>query len=214
VTTALTEIRPHLARAALLASRLKFEQIKSTVDAMEALGIWAAALKNGRLVVANQSFQRLIPSVMRDGRHRLAIVQKAADARWASLLDGSATTYGGSFPIAAREEQPAMVVHALPVAGAANDMFNAADLILAITPMRKEAKVDDGILAALYDLTPAEAFVAREIGLGRSVDEVAKSREVSVGTIRTQLHSVFDKTGSKRQAELAGLVLGLVKHSD
>ncbi len=209
VTTALTEIRPHLARAALLASRLKFEQIKSTVDAMEALGIWAAALKNGRLVVANRSFQSLIPNVMRDCRHRLVIDQKTADARWASLLESRVSQFGGSFPIAAREDHPAMVVHALPISGAANDIFNAADLLLAITPVLKEAKVDDGILAGLYDLTPAEASVAKEIGLGKSVDEVARLRDVSVGTIRAQLHSVFDKTGSKRQSELARLVLGL-----
>lgn len=214
VTASLTEIRPHLARAALLASRLKFEQIKSTIDAMEALGIWAGALKNGRLVVANQSFQRLIPNTMRDCRHRLVIDQKTADARWESLLEAGVTKYGGSFPIAAQEDQLAMVVHALPIAGAANDIFNAADLLLAITPLSKEATVDESILAGLYDLTPAEASVAREIGLGKSVDEVAKAREVSVGTVRTQLHSVFDKTGSKRQAELARLIFGLAKCGD
>ncbi len=211
VTTRLTELRPHLARAALLASRLKFEQIKSTVDAMETLGIWAAALKNGRLVVANKSFARLIPDVIRDHRHRLVIAQKAADTRWASLLEARVAKLGGSFPIAAEREHPAMVVHALPVAGAAHDIFNAADLLLAVTPVLKEAKVDDSILAGLYDLTPAEAGVAREIGLGRSVDEVAKSRDVSVGTVRAQLHAVFDKTGSRRQIDLARLVLGLSK---
>ncbi|EJJ26233.1 helix-turn-helix transcriptional regulator [Rhizobium sp. CF142] len=202
VATAWTEIRPHLARAALMASRLKFEQIKSTVDAMEALGIWAGAVRNGRLVVANQSFQRMIPNIMRDCRHRLVIDQKAADDRWASLLQSGVTKYGGSFPISGRQDHPAMVVHALPVAGAASGIFNAADLLLAITPGMKEAKVDDGILTGLYDLTPAEASVAREIGLGKSVDEVAKSRDVSVGTIRTQLHSVFDKTGRSGRRNL------------
>ncbi|MCS3743320.1 MULTISPECIES: hypothetical protein [unclassified Rhizobium] len=39
VTTSLTEISH-----ASFAPRLKFQQIKSTVDAMEALGIWAGAL--------------------------------------------------------------------------------------------------------------------------------------------------------------------------
>ncbi len=212
VTSMLTEIRPHLARAALLASRLKFEQIKSTVDSMGALGIWAAALKNGRLVVANESFARLIPDVVRDARHRLVVVQKSADQRWSTLLESHAARLGGSFPIAASEEHRAMVVHALPIRGAANDIFNAADLLLAVTPVLKEAKVDDGILAGLYDLTPAEADVAKEIGSGRSVEDIAKSRDTSVGTIRSQLHAVYDKTGSRRQIDLARLVLGLARY--
>ena len=75
----------------------------------------------------------------------------------------------------------------------------------------KDTTVDDRILAGLFDLTPAEASVAREIGLGRRVEDIAKSRDVSIGTIRAQLHSVFDKTGSRRQIDLARLVYGVAR---
>ncbi|WP_431320017.1 helix-turn-helix transcriptional regulator [Rhizobium sp. YTU87027] len=211
VTGRLTELRPHLARAALLASRLKFEQIKSTVDALESLGIWAGALRNGKLIVANSGFSRLIPEVIRDSRHRLVFAQRTTEARWQALIEGGVVKLGGSFPIAADEQHPAMVVHALPIAGEAHDIFAAADLLLVITPAIREAKVDDGLLAGLFDLTPAEASVAREIGLGQSVEVVAKARNVSVGTVRAQLHTVFEKTGTSGQIDLARLVVGLGK---
>jgi DNA-binding CsgD family transcriptional regulator len=211
VATMLNGLRPHLARAALLASRLRFEQVKSTVDAMEALGIWAGALKNGRLVVANAGFSSLIPHVLLDNRRRLVIRQRAADNRWASMLEARVSRIGGSFPIVATEEFPAMVAHALPIKGTAHDIFNAADLLLVMTPASKHVVIDDAILAGLYDLTPTEAIIVRDLAQGSSVEQLARSRGVAPGTLRVQLHSIYDKTGAKGQAELARLIAGLGK---
>ncbi|OWV93166.1 hypothetical protein ATY81_14915 [Rhizobium sp. R72] len=160
---------------------------------------------------ANSGFSRLIPEVIRDSRHRLVFAQRTTEARWEALIEAGVVKLGGSFPIAADEQHVGMVVHALPIAGEAHDIFAAADLLLVITSAIRDAKVDDGLLAGLFDLTPAEASVAREIGLGQSVEVVAKARNVSVGTVRAQLHTVFEKTGTSGQIDLARLVVGLGK---
>jgi len=68
-------------------------------------------------------------------------------------------------------------------------------------------EVDPGFLAAAFTFTPAEARMAARLAAGLSVDEIAVEFNVSVATIRTQLASVFDKTGTRRQAELVRLLL-------
>lgn len=210
-TEHLTALRPHLARAVLIAARLRFEQVKATVDALDTIGLAAGAVKNGKLVAAGAGFQKLIPAVLQDRHDRLTFMSPSAQKCWQRLKNPDLMRLGGSFPIEASESQAAMVVHVLPIAGAAHDIFGAADLLLAVTIASKTSSIDDSILMALYDLTPAESQVAREIALGRDVKTIAKSRTVSIGTVRTQLHSIFEKTGAQRQVELARLVFGLSK---
>lgn len=69
---------------------------------------------------------------------------------------------------------------------------------------------------ALDRLTSAELRVATGIAMGSSLETIAERQRVHVETVRSQLKSVFRKTGFKRQSELAagvnqlaGLSLGL-----
>jgi DNA-binding CsgD family transcriptional regulator len=64
------------------------------------------------------------------------------------------------------------------------------------------------LLASQYDLTPTEARVADLIGRGRSVDELCAEMQISSNTARTHLKRVYLKTGTSRQAELVGLLVG------
>ena len=63
------------------------------------------------------------------------------------------------------------------------------------------------VLEALYQLTHAEAELVRLIAEGRSLEEVAAERGVTMNTVRSQLKQVFSKTGTSRQGELVHLVL-------
>jgi DNA-binding CsgD family transcriptional regulator len=51
-------------------------------------------------------------------------------------------------------------------------------------------------------VTPAESRVAAMLASGMNVREIAGACGVSVATVRSQLHSLFQKTGTRRQAEL------------
>ena len=57
-------------------------------------------------------------------------------------------------------------------------------------------------ITMLYELTPAEARVARHLLNGCTLEEIAASTGVTLNTVRTQLGSVLRKTGARRQAEL------------
>ena len=62
-------------------------------------------------------------------------------------------------------------------------------------------------LVSVYGLTPSEAQVAISLANGHSIDEIATSSHHSTHTIRSQLKSVFRKTGVSRQSELIKLLL-------
>jgi DNA-binding CsgD family transcriptional regulator len=70
-------------------------------------------------------------------------------------------------------------------------------------------QVDPAILDRLFGLTRAEARVANSLVQGLSPKDIAAASGVALGTVRTQLKSVFAKTRSRRQAELVRLLITL-----
>ncbi|MFW6049846.1 MAG: helix-turn-helix transcriptional regulator [Myxococcota bacterium] len=62
-------------------------------------------------------------------------------------------------------------------------------------------------LQRAHGLTRAEARVAVRIGEGKAVPDIAEELGISVQTVRTHLKRAYAKTGARRQAELARLVL-------
>ena len=103
-----------------------------------------------------------------------------------------------------------MIVHLIPVRGVANDIFAFAAAIVIVTPVDRKVVPNAELLEGLFDLTPAEARVARAIAEGTTISSFAKERNLSRETIRTQLNAVFAKTGVQRQAELASLLSGII----
>jgi DNA-binding CsgD family transcriptional regulator len=71
------------------------------------------------------------------------------------------------------------------------------------TEMRARAKR----LRERFAFTPAEAAFALEIIKGDGRQAAADRLGITVGTARSHLSSIFDKTGSRRQAELVRLLL-------
>ncbi|MEO0674921.1 MAG: alpha/beta fold hydrolase [Pseudomonadota bacterium] len=65
------------------------------------------------------------------------------------------------------------------------------------------------ILTDLFELSPAEIEVLRLLVTGETVDNIAKTRQNSIATVRTQLRSIYAKTDTKSQIECIRLTLGL-----
>ena len=57
-------------------------------------------------------------------------------------------------------------------------------------------------LERAYGLTPAETRVALHLADGGTVAGYAEAGGLSVGTVRSQLKSIFAKTGARRQSDL------------
>jgi DNA-binding CsgD family transcriptional regulator len=81
----------------------------------------------------------------------------------------------------------------------------SAALILVIDPDRVPDSPERRLLA-LYNLTRIEARVACDLHKGASLNAVAESLNVRPSTVRTHLHHVFNKTETRRQADLVRLI--------
>ncbi|MCJ2058658.1 helix-turn-helix transcriptional regulator [Methylobacterium sp. J-048] len=66
---------------------------------------------------------------------------------------------------------------------------------------------DPGVLQAQFGFTPAEAALATDIMAGNDLAASAARRRVTLHTARAHLRRLFEKTGTRRQAELMRLLL-------
>jgi DNA-binding CsgD family transcriptional regulator len=66
--------------------------------------------------------------------------------------------------------------------------------------------VDRAALIDLFAVTPREADVVALLLAGHAPKEIAESLGLSLPTVRTHLARVFDKTGTRTQANLVSLV--------
>ncbi|MER9093969.1 hypothetical protein NKI34_23240 [Mesorhizobium sp. M0700] len=112
-----------------------------------------------------------------------------------------------SIPVPARKGRPALIVHLLPLRGAAHDIFSGADILVAATVVGIGATgPSPSILSGLFDLTPAEARLATALASGRSVQEAAIEIGIAVKSARTYLERIHRKTGTNRQSQLMALL--------
>jgi DNA-binding CsgD family transcriptional regulator len=65
------------------------------------------------------------------------------------------------------------------------------------------------LLAELFGLSPAEARLAQQIARGDSLEDIAADAGIKMSTARSQLASVFYKTGTQRQPKLVALLCRL-----
>jgi DNA-binding CsgD family transcriptional regulator len=207
-----TRIRPHLARSMMLATRAGLRQSEITTQLLSALGVPAVVLTGGGTVVAaNESFPFDSVYFTTDAKDRLTPLVSASErllreAIADSLMDRSSTPK--SFPIFGLEESQPYIADLLPMPGDAQDLFSRARFVLILTKLATPTPPPVSVLRALYDLTPTEADIARALAYGDTVGAISNERERSRETIRAQLKTIFDKTGTSRQTELVSLLLG------
>lgn len=209
---------PHLQHA------VEFQRRASQLEALqastaEALDHWTTAVflvdDSGRVLLANRSAEEVLNE--RDGlllergilhgnapSETGALHQSIREVSCPGLLDGiSRRTLTMSRPSGKRP----LSVFVSPTRWR-ELFFNApgSALVFVTDPERAHAPSSE-ILQRAYGLTPAEANVAALLATGKDIHEIADAICVRQNTIRIQLKRIFDKTGTRRQAELVKLIL-------
>ena len=107
-----------------------------------------------------------------------------------------------SFPVTRPSSRPPWLVSILPItrAGAGATAGCAA---IAITACDGRTRIDPTGAADYFLLTPREADVAALLATGCSAREAARALHIRIGTVRTHLKSLFEKTGARSQITLA-----------
>jgi len=106
-----------------------------------------------------------------------------------------------------------LVIQALPLTGAARDVFRGVAAMAIITPVEQPSApsaVLVDLLRQAFGLTPSEARVSALVGQGVPLAQAAQQLGLSEGTVRNYLKASLSKTGVTRQAELAVLVTRLL----
>ncbi|MBR0689063.1 helix-turn-helix transcriptional regulator [Bradyrhizobium manausense] len=207
----LNEVHSHLARASFVAARLQLERARAATQALALLGIPALVFTdNGKVLGANQLIETLSGFISWRANDRIALKDAHADAL---LRDAIATVNDDdapnvrSFPV--RDADAAMIAHLVPIRGSARDVFFRCAAMLMLTPVTRPEAPPVDLIRSLFDLTPAEARVARGLAAGQTVKGIAAESGTSENTVRSHVKVVLTKVGYTRQSDLVALLNGL-----
>lgn len=208
------QLLPHLRSAYAIMRRLSWaeSQSLSLAAAIERFGVGMALVDaKGRCVYRNMAAEE-------------------AFAAGCGLALTPAQTFRCAVPDAQRTLQAALTLAARDALPApqrihVRDALGTIRFVLVVTMLRGDArslgakgndpcaaifihtpslvpKAPDALLREAFLLTPAEARLAALLAMGADVAQCTNTLHVSLATIRTQLRSLFAKTGTHRQAEL------------
>ena len=208
-----TRCGPHIARSSLLSARLQLERARIASETLQLLGLPALVLDvGGRVVAANAGAEALGDYLRWGAQNRISLRDAGANALLQAAmrhLDDVAGAEVRSFAVRSSETLPGMIAHVVPIRGTARDLFVRCAAILVLMPVSAPSAPPADLVQSLFDLTPAEARVARGLASGDTVDDLATKGRVSANTVKTQVRAVLGKTGCRRQAEVVALLSGI-----
>ncbi|WP_374352227.1 helix-turn-helix transcriptional regulator [Chitinimonas sp.] len=209
----LSRLSQHLELACRLSSEFSRLRLQAAVarQALDRLAtpIWVLDV-DGTILFANHAAQQGLPCLsVKKGR--LQADTSPVSTRLASLLAQATGPKPRSGALALDHEEggrhTVLVAPLPPESPLAADWRRPLVLLMAHNPMLSDAQPLE-VLSALYGLSPAECRLASLLLEGCSPAEAADRLMVQVSTIRTQLKSMFWKTGTHRQGELVKLLSG------
>jgi DNA-binding CsgD family transcriptional regulator len=213
---------PHLQRAVAIGGlfdqqKAATEALTETLDHVEAAVVLVGV--DGVIAFANTPAKAML------GEAQLVRAQgeafHAADAKADRLLydiftsaekgDASVGVRGVAVPLTAGAQEQ-WFAHVLPLTSGNRKQTGIAHAAVAAVFVRKTAPDAPPALesiAKLYKLTASEVRVLDALLKVDGVKAMAEMLGLSEATVRTHLHNVFQKTGTRRQSELVKLVAGI-----
>jgi DNA-binding CsgD family transcriptional regulator len=212
-------ITPHIRRAMLIGKVIDLHRVEAAAlaDSLDQLASGMVIVDStGRIIHANASAHRLIAEadVLRAANGRLATFDPLSNQ---NLLDVFAAAQAGDAAVGRQGIAMALtgrtgeryVAHVLPLTAGARRKAGVTYAATAAVFVRKAAldlPSPPEAVAGQFKLTPAEVrvlFAVVEIG---GVPEVAPVLGISEQTVKTHLHRIYEKTATRRQADLVKLV--------
>ena len=212
-------ITPHVRRSMLIGKVIDLHRVEAAAlaDALDELASGMFIVDStGRIIHANVAAHRLIAEsdVLRAANGRLS-AHEARGGRslrevFAAAQAGDAAVGKGGIavPLRARSGER-YVAHVLPLTSGARRKAGVSYAATAAVFVRKaglELPSPPEAVASAFRLTPAEVRVLFAIVQIGGVPEVAPVLGVSEQTVKSHLHRLYEKTATKRQADLVKLV--------
>jgi DNA-binding CsgD family transcriptional regulator len=184
--------------------------LNAAVGVLQMVGLPSAVLRNeGRVIVNNELLEDFAPQVIVVADDSVRFTYAPANKLMSEALQTARTSGNSvsrSFPLPRNKEAPPAVMHLLPFRGAARDIPVSAAFLLIVTQIDRSRVPTVETIQGLFDLTPAEARVARSLAVGSSVAATARHLAVGVETVRTHVKAILFKSGMSRQTDLVAAI--------
>ncbi len=210
---ALAQLGPRLTATAELARMFAEASLGTTLAVLDRMSRPAVALGRGGAVVAvNAGAEALFDDDcrVRAGALVLRDEKAAAEVRQACEQASSPLFAAPARPrapiVARRGSRLPLVLEVLPLDDPAGSFLSGARLLVTITDPCVTAVLPSGLLRQLFGTTGAEVRLAAHLAAGSSLQQAADVSGITIMTARSQLKSLFSKTGTRRQAELVALL--------
>ena len=118
---------------------------------------------------------------------------------------GKSAANPGAMLVSRRSGSPLHLI-AAPLRLMSGPTPERAVVIVFITDPDRRSTAPAEVLRILFGLTPAEGRLAVSLLNGNSLIEAAQLNKVGRETVRSQIKSTFQKTGTQRQGELIRLL--------
>jgi DNA-binding CsgD family transcriptional regulator/PAS domain-containing protein len=214
-------IVPHIRRSVLIGRLIDLKTAEAAMFAETLDGLSAGMFlidAGGNIVHANLAGHAILSlgDFLRATSGRLTAADPHVDATLRDVFaaagngDMAIGIKGIALPLRAHDGQH-FVAHVLPLTSGARSRASASYAAAAAVFVHK-AELDTPsppeVIARAYKLTPTELRVLLAVVEVGGVPEVAEALGVAETTVKTHLRSLFEKTGTGRQVDLAKLVAG------
>ena len=210
----LARISGRLSTGAALARAMSASAASGALDAFEMSGKAVVLInRQGNVFRANRAAERLLVDDVRIVKGQfVASDQKATAALNRALQSLMWRPTGGlSAPIALprASRRPLLAYPARLSESTANALADCQAMVILIDP-EISTRTPETNLRTAFRLTEAEARLAAKLARGESLENVADQFGIGKETARSQLKSIFGKTGVHRQGELVALLARLL----
>lgn len=210
-TRTFSAVVPHLSRITALSEKFADETMSFGIKFIDELHVAVIVLDAaGKALRMSSGAEALLGPDFYLVHGRPAVRHSGSDARLRSMLSAALAsrtpTENKSEPtVVLRNGVPWLLAEAMNMTRFGRDVFSKGEIALVLTDLASPSKPPETVWGVVFGLTPAEARLADRIVQGSGIDGAARSLHIGRETARSQLKSVFFKTRTRSQVELAAL---------
>jgi len=201
---------PHIRRIGQLAISTSASVASDILWGLDQFAKPAALLDGrGRVIQLNAHAERLLGAGIRIIKGRLVAEHRASDRALQDLIRSAIEFAAERAPepaVLLRPSRRPLIAHVAPIVRSAADIFGRAKAIVMFVDPEAKPRSPSSILRAAFALTPAETRIALSLARGDELRQAADAGGITFETARVHLKSIFAKTHTHSQVELALLL--------
>lgn len=206
----LAHLSKRLSGTLAIASAIGNAAAANALDAFEISGRGAALIdRQGNVFRLNKIAEMILRDDVRVVKGRLIAKNSAASAAFEGSVGKllNSKTAAMEPPIAfAREGRPPLLAYLAKPPSITQNVLADCQIMVVFVDTEQTPRPPAKALQIVFSLTEAEARLAVQLAMGKTLEQAADSLQITKETSRSHLKGIFAKTGCHRQAELIAVL--------